>query len=376
MLSPFHHENFTHLLLELMRCPGSSMNEGPRRQLILDYLGELAVPARTDAAGNVLVDIGDTDSSETVILDAHIDVVEAGCCENPALTDERITGLGSGDNLAAVTMLLMLLAQLDDQCLSRPLQVVFSVGEEGRGNLAGMRQLVADRESPPHCFIAFDSSLVHYTNDAVGCIRYDLEIACEGGHSWNAFGAPNALELLVDFCTELKRVHGEIAGQSRNRVSYNLGTVSGGSGVTSIARTARATFEFRSTSPDLLDRLERHVCALAQEVDAESDRHVSLTEIGRRPAAQPVEGERLAELVTSVWTEAGQSIVSVPRSTNINMGLAAGWPSICIGLCRTSHIHTPQEYVERDSLPLGWQLLGMLVEELLGEKKQTGHGHK
>ena len=92
---------------------------------------------------------------------------------------------------------------------------------------------------------------------------------------------------------------------------------------------------------------------------------LNLQSIGRRPAAKSIGGEWIEPLVLKIWAEEGLMPDSVPCSTNINMTLASGWPSICVGLCEAYAYHSEDEYVVRESLPIGWRLLLQLTEKFV-----------
>ena len=246
---------------------------------------------------------------------------------------------------------------------------MFSVGEEGIGNLKGIRSLVEDRAVPPRLFVSFDLCYNTFTLDGVGSNRYQTDVRCPGGHSWNDFGNPNAIELLVELLARLKVEYRKVVENCRAPVSYNIGHVSGGNGVTSIARHAAAQFEFRSAEPESLQMLDSRVRAVAADLGATDDVTLSLDSLGQRPAAKPVGADWIESLIRDVWAAEGLAPVTQPRSTNINMTLASGWPSVCVGLCQSYGHHREDEYVRRDSLSVGWRLLMRLTKRLVLDAK-------
>ena len=369
MIGPFPQAEFLELHEHLALTPGPSNAEGPRRDLLRQFLAGHGVTAAVDAIGNLRATLGpQAPWSQTLVLDAHLDVVERGNALHVVRTAECLQGLGVGDNLTAVTMLALALVRLQAQsgALSRPLLALFSVGEEGLGNLRGVRHLVAQHAEAPWLLVSFDGSSDGYSVTALGSRRYRLAVACPGGHSWSSFGAPNAIEVLVEALAEIKARWQEARNGNPVPFSFNVGTIRGGEGINSIAREAEATFEFRSVSEALLKAMHGVASRVAEAAGRQADVSVDFACIGERPAAAPVDPERVTSLVLPAWEPLKVALSDRPMSTNINPALAAGWPAICIGLCSARHTHREDETVLLSSLAPGWGCLDRLCARLLG----------
>jgi acetylornithine deacetylase/succinyl-diaminopimelate desuccinylase-like protein len=341
-------------------------HEEPRRRLLAEFLGEHSIAYRTDNAGNLIVALGSGSWDQAVVLDAHLDVVERGGGTDVRNDGECLVGLGVGDDLVAVTMLALSLVRLSQSpdSLSRPLVFLFTTGEEGLGNLRGVRQFVADRRDPPHAYLAFDGTRDTYSLTGLGSLRYELTVQTPGGHSWAEFGAPNAIELALDFLAEVRHAWREATAGRAERSSYNFGTVEGGQGINSIARHAKATFEFRSVSAEILSQLDAAARSAADSLQAQTaGGDVRLQLLGERPAGTARERDRLTALVHTVLGDVS-STRETAMSTNINVPLAHGWPAVCMGLCQCGNAHREDEYVRLDSLPSGWHGLGRLFQAL------------
>ncbi|GAB6094964.1 M20/M25/M40 family metallo-hydrolase [Desulfatiferula olefinivorans] len=321
-----------------------------------------------DGAGNLWVSVGEGPWSETLVLDAHMDVVQEGCAKSLDHRDGCLYGLGVTDNLTAVTFLAMLAVTLIRQrvAVERPVRILFSTGEEGEGDLCGVRQVVADHPSAPYAFISFDLCFDEYSVAGLGSLRYALEVQCPGGHSWSDYGLPGAIDRMMAILDTLKQETVRRAAGRREYLSFNIGTVTGGEGINSIARSALARFEFRSVDPDPLTALDRLVHRQISLVNQDHRVKARCTPIGQRPAARPVLPERTEPLVRRILESVGRSTRSVVRSTNINATLAAGWPSICLGLCEGGRFHSREEYLRIDSLETGWQVLLRLTQAIAG----------
>ncbi len=152
MIPAFDGEEFLNLLEKLATSEGPSLKEGPRRDVLKHYLDSHGVETSVDRAGNLWAHLSEGRWDDTIIYDAHIDVVQKGFTTEITHDGNRVTGMGVGDNLTAVTLLAMLGKAVSNHGITpeRPLKLLFSVGEEGDGNLKGVRQVVRDHPSPPH----------------------------------------------------------------------------------------------------------------------------------------------------------------------------------------------------------------------------------
>ncbi len=359
MLGNFPKNEFLELLKKLAITPGPSLNEEDRLNYIKFFLNRYNIRYESDKAGNIWVPLKKGDWRDTVIFDAHVDVVEKGYCDKVAIEPGRMSGLGVGDNLTAVTMLLLMIKEvsLNKKILNYPLKVLFSLGEEGEGNLKGVRQMVNDSPLPPRLFISFDISYNEYSKGGLGSNRYKVQVQCPGGHSWHNYGSPNAISRLIRFLQSIepdfdKRYPG---------TSFNIGGISGGNGINSIARNAEAIFEFRSIDPAILETIDSSINNLAGAFNKE-DTHLEIIDLGKRPAAVETIPTELDKMIQEVYTKQGIKPEHKIRSTNINIPLSVGWPSVCLGLCNCFNYHREDEYVERSSLPRGWGILNDLLQ--------------
>jgi len=371
MLGSLPLKDFMQFLTDLATTPGPSLQEKPRRLLLESFLNDAGVPTETDPADNLWVSLGrdeiNEDWCDAVVYDAHIDVVERGYVPEVRCEKENLIGMGVGDNLTAVAMLAFLAKRVTTEriLLKRPLKLLFSVGEEGSGNLKGVRRVVKDHPIPPYLFIAFDLSFEEYSITGLGSRRYCVKVRCPGGHSWDDFGSPNAIEQIIGLLSFLKDACINIASENQKIISFNIGSIRGGEGINSIARFAEAAFEFRSPFPEMLDKMAHALSDLLVKIKGQKGVSVCHEIIGERPAAQAVHPERIEPIIYRLLAEQGENPSCSTRSTNINIPLSAGWPSICMGLCRCGRYHSEEEYVEIGSLGQGWELLNNLTKKLM-----------
>lgn len=369
IIGEWEKQRFFVLIEKLSKAEGPSLSEQPRRKILEEFFYDNNLYSKTDSAGNLIVNLGSGPWEETVIFDAHMDVVQQGYTDTISYENGIMKGLGVGDNLTAVSMLAQLAVSLDKKWVNtvmKPLIILFTVGEEGHGNLKGIKQVIKDHAMvAPYLFLSFDLSFEAYSTRGLGSTRYKLDITCPGGHSWEDYGIPSAIDVMNEFFSILTEKFNEVANHYPKAVSFNIGNVEGGEGINSIARSATASFEFRSVLPEPLDQLNHKLTALCEIMNARKDVKLICETTGQRPAALAVKPERIEPLVVDILSDMKEKTRPVIRSTNINATLDAGWPSLCMGLCRSGRFHTPEEYVVIESLEKGWNVLNALVDKLL-----------
>ncbi|MHC4872906.1 MAG: M20/M25/M40 family metallo-hydrolase, partial [Planctomycetota bacterium] len=188
----FNKSKCLELIKQLAVIPAPSLGEGPRCEALIKWLKEQELSPYKDSAGSVWLEFGQGEQQDTVIFDAHIDVVKQGFAESVIEKDGKLSGLGVGDNLAHCVILALFAKEIKEKEaeLKQPLKIIFSVGEEGKGGLKGMLQMIEDNPLPPHAFISFDPSFENYCLTGLGSRRFKVEVKTAGGHSWSNYGRP------------------------------------------------------------------------------------------------------------------------------------------------------------------------------------------
>lgn len=366
MRRPFQQKACLDLLISLAQTPGPSLGEAPRRRVLEQFFTEGGVAFAVDGAGNLRVGLGNGPWGETVVLDAHMDVVQEGFEPTVTRDGDRLIGMGVADNLAAVSLLAHLAVDLSKQGdgLKRPLLFLFSTGEEGDGNLKGVRHLVEEKGAAPHLFVSFDLNFDHLSLTALGSRRYRITAKAPGGHSWGDFGLPGAIDALMALLVEVKEQFTKATAARPGDASCNIGTFSGGEGINSIAANATATFEFRSVDPTLLAQLDR---LLWERITAHQTHTVAFAcaLTGERPAAPAICRDEIEPMaIQAIQRATGVTPSELPMSTNINLPLAHGWPSLCMGLCQSGRFHSHDEFLIISSLSQGWDVLHAVINQM------------
>ena len=318
-----------------------------------------------DEAQNVLYPVGLQEGRPIALFMAHSDLVFPDNDPLPLQRkDGRIFCPGIGDNSANVAALLTVAGYIAKNGLvprDHGILFVINSGEEGLGNLKGCRAVMERFGGRITEFVSFDSMDRRFAvNHAVGSLRYRVTIDTEGGHSFNAFGKKNAIVCLSRLICALDSVVLPTGGKT----TYNVGLVSGGTSVNTIAPHAEMLYEVRSDNREDLsfmkDFFERTVAEHQQ-----SDAPITVTQMGARPCgikvderAQRALEERAREGYLAFY---GEEVSFVPGSTDCNIPLSLGIPAVCVGCCHGKGAHTREEYIEADSLIKGLKLCFHMV---------------
>lgn len=368
-----HEEEVYELLKQLARIPAPTGKEKKRAEFCLDWLhAHVTSAAYQDAAGNVVCPIGVVEKRPLVVFAAHLDVVFPD--EEELLFREengRLYAPGVGDDTANVCTLLLAASYAAEvwrgrrEEAERPgLLFVFGVGEEGLGNLKGARQICRDFGAQIQAYYALDLTMETYTAKAVGSLRYRITVKTRGGHSFSDFGNTNANAVLGKLICALYEQKVPGGGHT----TYNVGVVSGGTSVNTIAQRAEMLYEIRSDCREDLKEMESrfHSCLERIENELTDDCQLAAQQIGERPCEAEVDMEKRKELFAAVEKavmDAGAARPTpVPCSTDCNIPLSLGIPAVCVGTYRGRGAHTREEYVEKDSLGTGFRIALNLIE--------------
>ena len=298
-----------------------------------------------------------------IMVVSHMDTVFPPGTEVKARRDgDRVYCPGIRDNSAAVANLISLARILGDSGLALPcdLTIASSVGEEGLGDLRGMRRLMADWRDRLDAVVGYDGNLGNVVHGGVGSRRYTVTYRAAGGHSYIDFGNASAVHGLAAACYRFS----QIPVPAEPRTTLNVGTFHGGSSVNAIAEQAAATIDMRSASgPGLADLTERAL-EVFRTTAAEFDCQVTFEEVGHRPGRTIPVAHPLVAAATEVLVGMGiEPRVSV-SSTDINIPLSLGMPAVCVGSSVGKGMHTLGESLHIPTLVPGLQQLVRLLARL------------
>lgn len=348
-------------LKELCLIPAPSHREGKRAEFCRDWLvSRGAEGVYIDEALNVVFPINCENSEEITVVVSHTDTVFPDLEPMPYTDDgEKIHCPGVGDDTASLTVLLLTAKYFIENEIrpSKGIMFVCNSCEEGLGNLKGTRQIFKDYAGRIGQFVSFDSTLNKIADKCVGSHRYEVRVQTVGGHSYLAFGIPNAIAELSKIITEIYKI--EIPKRGNSRTSYNVGVIEGGTSVNTIAGDAKMLCEYRSDNIECLEIMENAFESIFAEA---KNRGVNLkvTKIGERPCMGKVDLgkiEKMARICEEIIREAtGFEVSRESSSTDCNIPLSLGVPALCIGVYMGAKWHTRNEWIEKASLPLGLEV--------------------
>jgi len=349
--------------LQLCRVPAPTFLEQERAAWFLEQVRSFGWTASIDKAGNVVATWGE---GPYVALTAHLDTVIAPRSKDDISVDAegRFRGPGVSDNGAGLAALLAvarawtLAKELPETPLG--LALVANVGEEGEGNLRGMRHLCQESKLARRVesFIVVDGAdTSHITTRALGSRRFEVSFTGPGGHSWSDYGVGNPVHGLcraVALFSESK-----VDGSPKS--SFNVGLIDGGSSVNAIPQTARAKVDIRSESNSKLDELvDLLMAAVDRARDFENQRATGgkvtakLKEIGARPAAALPDHAPILSCLRVVDSHLGIRSHLDTSSTDANIPLSMGIPAVAIGAGGVGGgAHTTQEWFRPEGRDLG-----------------------
>jgi acetylornithine deacetylase/succinyl-diaminopimelate desuccinylase-like protein len=371
--------NETHL--QLCRVPAPTFLEAQRAEWMLAQLREIGWEVNLDRAGNVLATLDAYASGPFVALTAHLDTVLAprNKDEISVEADGRLRGPGVADNGAGLAALLAIARALKschplDEIRSG-LLLVANVGEEGEGNLSGMRYLCQQGPLAADlgAFLVLDGANTdHITARALGSKRFEVAFTGPGGHSWSDFGAANPVHAL----SRAVALFSDTRLEGPARYSLNVGTVEGGASINAIPSAARAKVDLRSEDNDRLDELvELLNAAVARAQEVENQRSTAgkvaarIREIGSRPAAALPEDAPILAYVRAVDAHLGIRSRLDCSSTDANIPLHLGIPAVSIGAGgQGGGAHTPQEWFKPEGRDLGLKRILLTLMLLLRDQ--------
>ncbi len=352
------------VIRDLCAIPAPSHFEDERAEYCKHFLEENgAEGVYIDETKNVIYPLGCEGSDEITVIAAHTDTVFP---DREPMTlsedEEKIYCPGVYDDTAEVAILLhtaVYFAKYGAKDKGGLLFVCNSC-EEGLGNLKGTRAIMSAFDGRIKQFISYDCT-GGIVNRAVGSRRFEVEIKTEGGHSFGNFGNTNAIAIMSDMITKIYSI--EVPKIEDTKTTYNVGIVSGGTSVNTIAQNAKMLCEYRSDSADCLEIMKgKFVEIFSSGYDAE----ISVKIVGERPCGRNIDAVEQEKLDKICEDAISQICGYIPErksgSTDCNIPLSMGIPSVCVGVTRGGGAHTREEWLEKNSLLCGLELSLQIVD--------------
>jgi acetylornithine deacetylase/succinyl-diaminopimelate desuccinylase-like protein len=357
----------THLLdlaVAIQQIPAPTFHETDRAEFVRKcFIDEDLSDVGMDPIGNVYARLAGSGGKKVLVVSAHLDTVFPPNVDlHMEREPDRIQAPGIGDNSLGVAALFGLLWRLRQHNLSLPgdLWLVANVGEEGLGNLRGMRSLVDHFGSGPLAYLVLEGmALGQIYHRGLGVRRYRLTVRTPGGHPWIDYGRPSAIHELTALSTRIAA----LKLPRTPRTTLNIGVISGGSSVNTIAAEAMLELDLRSENTGMLEALVGQVERLIQSAQKPGVT-VEAEIIGERPPGELPAEHPLVKLAQDCLYAAGIEPHLNTGSTDANLPLSRGIPSITIGLTTGGRAHTVHEYINLPPLEKGLEQLLELVSRV------------
>jgi tripeptide aminopeptidase len=364
---------------DLTEIPAPPFGEAARSEWLRQRFTALGLEnIQRDDLGNVLGFLHSAPSSPLIGISAHLDTVfPQGTALQTREEANKLYGPGISDNAAGVTALLAIANALKRTQLKPATNILFigNVGEEGEGNLRGMRHLFAAspwRDAIRSLLVIDGAGIDTYVNQALGSRRFEITFRGPGGHSWSDFGVPNPIILLSRALARFS----DVQAPESPRTTFNVGVISGGTSVNSIPESATARVDLRSASMEELQKLEDRLRECVAEAWREAPLShrsgelkvtLAIESIGDRPAAELPPDARILQIVRAA--DKHLRIESFPRlaSTDANVPLALGIEATTIGAGGDGGgAHTLREWFDCSNRDLGLKRILLVLLALTG----------
>jgi tripeptide aminopeptidase len=370
--------------LELSRIAAPPFGESARSEWLSQRFKELGLEqVAVDEVGNVL-GLRPGVGGQCVSVSAHIDTVfPAGTPLNVRQSGSRLYGPGVSDNGAGVAALMAVAGAMRVCQIPHALPILFvgNVGEEGEGDLRGMRHLFTAsplKDAILYSLVLDGAGSDTIVSEALGSRRFEVIVRGPGGHSWSDFGAPNPILVLARAMNSFSQT----PVPSSPKTVFNIGVVRGGTSVNSIPESASMRVDIRSTSMAEMERLEDALRlsldrAVLAEMQIQERRGLGLRRIpsvtsevvpiGNRPAGELAPNAHILQVIHAVDSHLGNAAQVHRASTDANVPLSLGREAIAIGGGGSGGgAHTLQEWFDCGGRELGLRRILLALLTLAG----------
>jgi tripeptide aminopeptidase len=380
---------FTRWQLEVARIAAPPFGEQARSDWLAEQFAALGLGCiEQDSLGNVFGSQAAVGAS-CVSISAHLDTVfPAGTSMDARQQGRKLHGPSVSDNSAGVTAVLALAAAVVRfgllQGNSTPTSLLFigNVGEEGEGDLRGMRNIFTDsqwKDKITASVVIDGAGTDTIVAEALGSRRFEVTLRGPGGHSWSDFGAPNPIVALA------RAIHlfSQTRVSSSPKTTFNIGVIHGGTSVNSIPQSASMRVDIRSTSAFEIERLELELRSAVEHATEEeeirsandtslrsAELEAEILAIGNRPAGELPPNACILQIARAVDAYLGNTAKVQRASTDANIPISLGREAIAIGAGGAGGgAHTLHEWFDPAGRELGLRRILLIVLALAGTVK-------
>lgn len=368
---------------EVARIPSPPFGESARADWIAEKFRALGIKdVHKDKLGNVF-GLRPGKQNSALSISAHIDTVfPANTPLNIRQQGNKLYGPGISDNAAGITALLAMVAAVENFNLPYAASLLFigNVGEEGEGDLRGMRHIFSEsdwKDSIAASLVLDGAGTDTIVAEALGSRRFEVIVRGPGGHSWSDFGAPNPIVALG------RAIHlfSQVRVPSSPKTTFNIGVIRGGTSVNSIPESASMRVDVRSSSSAEIDRLELELRRTVEQALQEEDNRATqnhglqhhplleseIVSIGNRPGGALDPSSRILQIARAVDAHLGNSAQVQRASTDANIPISMGREAIAIGAGGSGGgAHTLQEWFDPAGRELGLTRILLILLGMAG----------
>jgi len=366
--------------IHLTEIAAPTFQEAARAAAVRKLFAASGLRTRIDGAGNVIGERPGASRKDVLLISAHLDTVfPPGMPVKVQRDGRRLAAPGISDNGAGLAAIVCLARALHEGKVRTEHMLVFAAntGEEGEGNLRGMRKLLETFRGRLRAVVAVDGAATdHITTMALASRRLEVSLAGPGGHSWADFGMPNPIHALPRGLAKFLATR----APASPRTTYNVGVIEGGTSVNTIADHALVKVDMRSESETELDRLEAALrkaieAGVAEEMTAAREAghpddariEIRYRSLGDRPGGQLPDGAPLLEAVRQADRYLDNQSRLERSSTDANIPLSLGIPAIAVGGGgRSGGAHSPGEWYDPTGREMGVKRLLLTVLAVAG----------
>ena len=364
-------DELTELLFTLCKIPAPSGMEEKRAEFCRDWFHKNGGEgAYIDDALNVVLPLCCEGERPIICFMAHTDTVFPDIEPFEVKQEGDIVFCpGVGDDTACLASLMIVARYFIKNYTPKKYGLLFVCNscEEGLGNLKGTRKIAEDFGDRLECLISIDGTSEAVCNRAVGSTRYKIKIKTEGGHSFSDFGNDNAIAVASALIARLYSI--EVPDIENTKTTYNVGMISGGTSVNTIAEDAEFLYEYRSDSSECLDIMKGVFDGIISEFRGYGF-DIETKILGQRPGMGPVDPVaelELSELCADAIEMAcgGERVPFRSGSTDCNIPLSLGIPAACFGSYIGGGAHTRDEWISLKSIYPGTEAVAFLISALI-----------
>ncbi len=350
--------------IRVTEIPAPTFREGTRAAYVFKRFQEIGGwdHLAMDSMSNVVAVRRGDPTRARILACAHLDTVFPDEATPVTRSRGRLTGRGVGDNSLGVAATLGLARVIQTTAPEGlgDLILATNVGEEGRGDLRGVKRILKDYEGQFDGMLAVEGHALNRIQlHGVASLRYEISVATDGGHSWGAYGRPNAIALLARAITAIESLMPEVGVEPRT--TMNVGVIRGGRSVNTIAPDATLELDIRSVDPHRVTSLLRSVRATMRGAVGEEG-EMAFRRIGNRPGGMIDEDHPLVQ--AAIEARAGLDLPPHEfnaGSTDANAALDAGYAATCVGITSGGEPHTPREWIATAPIAMGVPYLGRTI---------------